>query len=110
METSGFKITSGKGFHVQFDNGFCISVQFGYGNYCHGRNTPENDKIDRESRNAEIMIWKAGDPDSDNDQKYMKRFGKGIITGAGKCDSVAGYVTPERVALIMARIAKAEAV
>jgi hypothetical protein len=30
----GFYITSGKGFHVVFENGWTVSVQFGGGNYC----------------------------------------------------------------------------
>lgn len=30
----GFKITSGKGFHITFDNRYTVSVQFGGGNYC----------------------------------------------------------------------------
>ena len=30
----GFKITGGKGFHITFENGWTISVQFGPGNYC----------------------------------------------------------------------------
>lgn len=29
-----FKITSGKGFHITFENGYTVSVQFGGGNYC----------------------------------------------------------------------------
>lgn len=30
----GFSITDGKGFHIRFENGATVSVQFGYGNYC----------------------------------------------------------------------------
>lgn len=30
----GFKITSGKGFHITFDNGYTVSVQFGPYSYC----------------------------------------------------------------------------
>lgn len=29
----GFRITSGKGFHMSFRNGYSVSVQFGRGNY-----------------------------------------------------------------------------
>ncbi len=31
---SGFKITGKTGFHVTFENGWTVSVQFGSGNYC----------------------------------------------------------------------------
>ena len=33
----GFRITSGKGFHVSFDNGWIVSAQFGPGDYCDNR-------------------------------------------------------------------------
>jgi hypothetical protein len=29
-----FKVTDNKGFHMTFDNGFTVSVQWGVGNYC----------------------------------------------------------------------------
>ena len=29
-----FYITSKKGFHIKFDNGYTVSIQFGPGNYC----------------------------------------------------------------------------
>jgi hypothetical protein len=29
-----FKICGQKGFHITFDNGYTVSVQFGAGNYC----------------------------------------------------------------------------
>ncbi len=32
-----FTITSGKGFRMQFENGYQVSVQWGYGNYCEKR-------------------------------------------------------------------------
>ena len=39
--------TSGKGFHMTFENGLTISVQWGYANYCDTGET------------AEIAIWNA---------------------------------------------------
>jgi hypothetical protein len=35
---SNFKSTNNKGFQMTFENGWTISVQFGYGNYCSHRN------------------------------------------------------------------------
>jgi hypothetical protein len=32
-----FDITMNKGFHMKFDNGFSVSVQWGSGNYCSNR-------------------------------------------------------------------------
>ena len=64
--TSGFCITGAKGFHITFDNGVTVSVQFGYGNYCANYSArdvlnftgkvPENCS----SVDAEIAIWKYG--------------------------------------------------
>jgi len=42
-----FSITDGKGFHLVFDNGLCLSVQFGNGNYCenYGREDMSFDRL-----------------------------------------------------------------
>ena len=32
-----FEINDNKGFHITFDNGYTVSVQFGLGNYCSNR-------------------------------------------------------------------------
>ena len=58
-----FSISGGKGFQIQFENGWTASVQFGPGNYCDnyaplGR---DDEKAGREgSRNAECALI---DPD-----------------------------------------------
>ena len=36
-----FKITRGTGFQMTFENGWTISVQFGYGNYCDNNRHPD---------------------------------------------------------------------
>jgi len=36
-----FAITEGKGFHITFDNGVTVSVQFGYGDYCDNKESTE---------------------------------------------------------------------
>lgn len=35
-----FRITDGKGFQVTFENGYTVSVQFGWGNYCDNYDNP----------------------------------------------------------------------
>jgi len=58
---AGFYITGKKGFHIQFVNGWTISVQFGPGNYCN--NYPldigEDDEKagERGSPDAECAVW-----------------------------------------------------
>jgi hypothetical protein len=59
-----FRITDGKGFQMTFDNGWTVSVQFGYGNYCENRQTRSATTIfdtytgKVESPTAEIAAWK----------------------------------------------------
>ncbi len=64
-----FKSDYNNGFHITFNNGLTISVQFGKANYC----TPKT--------SAEIAIW-----DTEN-QDY--NFGN---------DQVKGWISPEEVA------------
>jgi len=59
-----FRITGSRGFHIRFDNGVCVSVQFGGGNY--GDNydmrigsEPEHHIL--ESSNAELAVWEEKD-------------------------------------------------
>lgn len=61
---SGFSITGGKGFHMRFENGWTVSVQFGPYNYCSRRNTSfETLQTSKEkgeewgSETAEIAAW-----------------------------------------------------
>jgi hypothetical protein len=39
VKTALFKITAQKGFHITFENGYTVSVQFGPGNYCDNYNS-----------------------------------------------------------------------
>lgn len=58
---AGFKITRGKGFHITFENGCTMSVQFGPGNYADNYraslNAPQRE--DYESTTAETASWDA---------------------------------------------------
>ena len=57
----GFKITDKKGFHITFENGWTVSVQFGPGNYCENYNLKiyyENAIAgEKGSSNAECAVW-----------------------------------------------------
>jgi hypothetical protein len=56
-----FKITRKKGFHITFENGYTVSVQFGPGNYCdnYNRRIPEDEEACGEegSTTAECAVW-----------------------------------------------------
>lgn len=95
----GFAITSKKGFHMKFANGWGVSVQFGPGNYCD---------------NYDMKIG--------HDEEKAGRFGSSsaecaVLTPSGELfahpsfggDTVTGYVGPERVLELMNWAASQEA-
>ena len=60
-----FKITRGTGFQMTFENGWTISVQFGYGNYCDNNRHPDGFDFGKnkdivQSYDAEIAMWNNG--------------------------------------------------
>jgi hypothetical protein len=58
---TNFKITRQHGFHITFDNGYTVSVQFGPGNYCDNYNMRigSEDQIagEKGSSDAEVAVW-----------------------------------------------------
>lgn len=76
-----FSVISGdgrQGFYLKFENGWTVSVQFGYGSYCSNR---DNQNPPQKSDTAEIAAW-------DSNDVWYKFDG----------DEVKGYVTPDEVA------------
>ena len=83
----------GKGFHIEFENGLTISVQFGYGNYCDNYNNKDvlvDGKLS--SNTAEIAIW------DKNDKWLTRKFIKGIN------DDVVGHLKADEVFDIMKKV------
>jgi len=65
---SGFRITGAKGFHITFENGFTVSVQFGRGNYADNYNLSEEQLAelgDVHSSTAEVAAWSSSAGDRD---------------------------------------------
>ncbi len=90
-----FRITSGKGFSMGFENGLAISVQFGYGNYCGNRNKHiKPNPYCHECSTAEIAIY--------------PQNGKGWLTNKflpkKRGVDVVGWVTPDEVASLIRRV------
>jgi len=54
-------ITQGKGFHLNFDNGWVLSIQVGEFNYCANRDIHFEDRLDSgrsaSCPDAEIAVW-----------------------------------------------------
>lgn len=98
QHTAGFCTTERKGFHVTFENGWTVSVQFGYGNYGSNYDWPGDNPEDPTSRHfgkppkassAEVAAWS-------QDVGWLD-FGSG--------DKVEGYQSPADVLALMNRVA-----
>ena len=87
-----FTITRGKGFWITFPNGWTVSVQWGFGNYCKNRSFDgEKPGPMFSCENAEIAAW---------DQNGTRHdFGS---------DEVKGYCSPAEVLEFMNMIAARE--
>jgi hypothetical protein len=82
-------VTKNKGFQMEFENGWTISVQFGYGNYCDNYNHPEGYRFAQgkeivSSSDAEIAIW-------DENGKWYN-FGTDTVKGHCSADEVAEWI------------------
>ena len=89
-----FIATQNKGFRMEFDNGFSISVQWGIENYCEKKsfNTDIDPTKERiwESTSAEIAVF--------DDE--------GIVPVGGD-DQVIGWLSPDEVAKYIAMVSSA---
>ena len=85
---SRFSITSHRGFHLTFNNGWQVSVQFGPGNYCERKNAdyylPESSEFWRCS-DAEIAVWHASDGE-------MVMLENDVVRGWTSADEVAKVI------------------
>lgn len=85
-----FKSCGGHGFHITFDNGWTVSVQFAPGNYCNNHKPFYRDpETANECANAEIAAW-----DSNGDWHKFEY------------DTVLGYQSPNQVLDFMNMISK----
>ena len=84
-----FLITGGKGFQLTFANGYTVSVQFGYGNYCDNKDDSSVMGCHKHgavvSKTAEVAYWHPNINDG------------GLIELPETGDTVAGYLDTEQV-------------
>ena len=61
-ENKKLKICHNKGFHITFDNGWTVSVQFGPGSYSDNYDSMDYSfKESAQSNTAEVWCWNEGD-------------------------------------------------
>lgn len=94
-----FKITRRKGFHMGFENGNVVSVQFGYSDYCDNYDTLVNLNNDVSSKNAEIAIW-------DGDGEWITRAVFKSMFNEDLNNDVVGYLPTDKVASIIFFVAQ----
>jgi len=99
MPTKGFRITRGKGFHIGFDNGYTVSVQFGPANYC--------SHYDREIGRDELKCGEEGSPDAEC--AIFGPDGNLLQHRSFDGDTVEGYMTPLGVLKLLNWAAKQKA-
>ena len=81
-------ITRGRGFHIRFDNGYTVSVQWGGGNYCdnHREDVSDNSVGEYGSNTAEVAVLK------DGDRELLRGW-----PGCASNSSVGCWLTPAQV-------------
>lgn len=95
----GFVSTMRKGFHMTFENGYTVSVQWGAGNYCDNHFPDDCDftfSKDAASDTAEVAIWGENGEFID-----PQMFFKYEISSDG---AVAGWLTPGEVAELLGNV------
>ncbi len=86
----------GKGFQIQFANGYMVSVQFGPGNYCTDRDMFEYEPTrTHKSRDAEIAVI-------DTNGEWATRRMCADLGWDNPGDDVMGYVSADSVAKVIA--------
>ena len=100
-----FTTNNNKGFHLTFENGWTISVQFGPGNYCDHRSRPDTDPCITaewyDAQPSKVRIWESttAEVEAWNKDDVWYNFGD---------DEVKGYMTANEVLELMNMIASKE--
>ena len=97
-----FNITQGKGFFIEFENGYGISVQFGWGNYCANKETTT---FPKDFVAEQVRCGQKGSVDAEIAVLDPEGHLVGQALGIFKDDDVEGWVSPERVLEVMNFIA-----
>ena len=94
-----FVSTWQKGFHMTFENGLTVSVQWGAGNYCDNHFPVDGDyswSKDAESNTAEVAVL--------HGRTFLNANHFMPEEEADWMDEVVGYLTPEQVVDLLMRV------
>ena len=94
-----FVSTMRKGFHMTFENGLTVSVQWGAGNYCDNHFPDDMDfscSKDAQSDTAEVAVM--------HGRKFLNANRFLPEEDSDWCDDVIGWLTPEQVVGLLMRV------
>lgn len=94
-----FVSTMRKGFHMTYENGLTVSVQWGAGNYCDNRFPADLDHLYREdarSDTAEVAVMRG--------RKFLNANYFLPEDVADWQDDVVGWLTPEQVTDLLVKV------
>jgi len=92
-----FVSTMRRGFHMTFENGLTVSVQWGAGNYCDNHNDVDfSCSKDARSDTAEVAVMQG--------RKFLNANHFLNPEDADWCDEVVGYLSPEQVAELLVSV------
>lgn len=101
---SHFGISDGKGFHMTFANGWCISVQFGYGNYCGNKEGHDGD-FDEDYSACNKRLGKRGCSDAEvavfDPKREMVKLPPFMFDDPEYADVVSGWNGADKVLELM---------
>lgn len=91
----GFHTRDSCGFNVTFENGFTVSVQFGFGTYSANKTVRTYDSLERkvDCADAEVAV-------------LYPTGGFVPISDGGYADDIVGWVKPDQLAVLMAIVAQ----
>lgn len=94
-----FVSTMRKGFHMTFENGLTVSVQWGAGNYCDNHFPDDMDfscRKDAQSDTAEVAVM--------HGRKFLNANHFLPEEETDWCDDVVGWLTPEQVVNLLVNV------
>ena len=103
-KVNGLGITGGAGFHMQFANGWLVSVQFGVDNYCEHHHKYNIYDFDREMNTLKTEgIWQSADAEI---AVWNNREGRNNDMTSWGCDTVVGHLNPNTIADVLHLVSK----
>ena len=97
-----FKVTGGKGVNIKFENGYAVSIQWGFGNYCANKEAFEYGSDDYTTKQRELGELGSHDAEC----AVFNLEGELMADVPDWHDSVNGWMSPDDVLKLMNWVAE----